>query len=72
MGKFLGIEAPKIFRGGFRMVVFSVIIMVFVLFFRKGIMGTNEFSVTRIGKFFVRLVRGEVFKKKAKKQEAKH
>ena len=29
-------------RTGFRMVVFSVIIMVVVLFFRKGIMGDNE------------------------------
>ena len=27
---------------GFRMVVFSVVIMVVVLFFRKGIMGTRE------------------------------
>lgn len=32
------------FRNGFRMVVFSVIIMIIVLFFRRGIMGTNEFS----------------------------
>ncbi len=42
MGKFLGIEAPGVFRNGFRLVVFSVIIMVFVLFFRRGIMGTKE------------------------------
>ena len=42
MGEFLGIEAPDIFRNGFRLVVFSVIIMIFVLFFRKGIMGTKE------------------------------
>jgi len=41
-GKFLGIEAPGIFRNGFRLVVFSVIIMVVVLFFRKGIMGDKE------------------------------
>ena len=41
-GAFLGIEAPGIFRNGFRLVVFSVIIMVFVLFFRRGIMGTKE------------------------------
>lgn len=33
---------------GFRMVVFSVIIMIIVLFFRKGIMGTNEFSPARL------------------------
>ena len=43
-GAFLGIEAPGIFRNGFRLVVFSVIIMVVVLFFRKGIMGDKEFS----------------------------
>ncbi len=42
MGKFLGISAPAIFKNGFRMVVFSVIIMIIVLFFRRGIMGTNE------------------------------
>ena len=41
-GKFLGINAPGIFKNGFRMVVFSVIIMVVVLFFRKGIMGNKE------------------------------
>ena len=29
-------------RNGFRMVVFSVIIMIVVLFFRRGIMGTSE------------------------------
>ena len=33
---------------GFRMVVFSVIIMIIVLFFRKGIMGTNEYSVAKL------------------------
>ena len=43
-GAFLGIEAPGIFRNGFRLVVFSVIIMVVVLFFRKGIMGDRELS----------------------------
>ncbi len=32
-------------RTGFRMVVFSVIIMIVVLFFRKGIMGTRELSL---------------------------
>ena len=38
-GKFLGITAPGLFKNGFRMAVISVIIMVVVLFFRKGIMG---------------------------------
>ena len=32
----------NIFRNGFRMVVFSVIIMIIVLFFRRGIMGDKE------------------------------
>ena len=41
-GAFLGIQAPGIFRNGFRLVVFSVIIMVVVLFFRRGIMGDKE------------------------------
>ena len=40
-GRFLGISLP-FFRNGFRLVVFSVIIMLVVLFFRKGIMGDKE------------------------------
>ena len=43
-GTFLGIEAPNIFRHGFRLVVFSIIIMIVVLFFRKGIMGDREIT----------------------------
>ena len=31
-------------RNGFRMVVFSVVIMIVVLFFRQGIMGDKEFT----------------------------
>ena len=41
-GKFLGISAPLVFRNGFRLVTFSLVIMVVVLFFRKGIMGDKE------------------------------
>ena len=41
-GNFLGIKAPGLFKNGFRMAVFSVIIMIIVLFFRKGIMGDKE------------------------------
>ena len=41
-GTFLGINAPDIFKNGFRMAVFSVIIMIIVLFFRRGIMGDKE------------------------------
>ena len=48
---YLGVDIPFM-RGGFRMVVFSVIIMLIVLFYRRGIMGTNEFSWQRIIDFF--------------------
>ena len=41
-GSFLGIYAPGVFRNGFRLVIFSLIIMSVVLFFRKGIMGDKE------------------------------
>ena len=47
-GTFLGISAPGIFKNGFRMAVVSISIMVVVLFFRKGIMGDREFSVSRM------------------------
>lgn len=55
-GSFLGINAPNVFRNGFRLVVFSVIIMIVVLFFRKGIMGDKELP--------------DLFKKKKKKAAA--
>ena len=51
-GAFLGIVAPGIFRNGFRLVVFSVIIMCVVLFWRKGIMGDKEFDIERIVAWF--------------------
>ena len=38
-----GMDIP-LFRPGFRMVIFSVLLMVCVLFWRHGIMGTREFS----------------------------
>jgi branched-chain amino acid transport system permease protein len=41
-GSFLGINAPGLFRNGFRLVFFSVVIMLVVLFFRRGIMGDKE------------------------------
>ena len=46
-GLHLGFMKP-----GFRKVVFSVIIMAIVLFYQKGIMGENEFSLAGIIKFF--------------------
>ena len=33
-----------LFRPGFRMVIFSLLLMICVLFWRKGIMGTEEFT----------------------------
>ncbi len=38
-----GVEIP-LFRTGFRMVIYSILLMVVVLFWRRGIMGTNEFT----------------------------
>ena len=61
-GTFLGINAPGIFKNGFRMAVFSVIIMLVVLFFRKGIFGDRELP-DLIGR------RKKVRVKKTKKQE---
>ena len=43
------------------MLVFSVVIMIVVLFFRKGIMGDREFSWDGIINFFKK-----IFKKKEK------
>ncbi len=42
-------------RPGFRKVVFSVVIMVIVLFYQKGIMGEKEFSISGIAGFFKKL-----------------
>ena len=39
----MGMQIP-LFKTGFRMVVFSIILMIVVLFFRKGIMGNKEFN----------------------------
>ena len=54
-----GMEVPFL-RSGFRMVVFSVIIMVVVLFFRKGLFGDKElpYIAKRIAAFFKRLLVG--------------
>ena len=42
----------NILRSGFRKVVFSIIIMIIVLFFSKGIMGEREFSWSGARSFF--------------------
>ncbi len=45
---FIGSFQVPLLKSGFRMVVFSIVIMIVVLFFRKGIMGDKEFSIERI------------------------
>ena len=50
-GSVFGVHVP-FFRDGFRKVVFSVIIMVIVLFFSKGIMGNKELSFRGLVKRF--------------------
>lgn len=50
-------------RSGFRLVVFSIIIMVVVLFFSRGIMGDKELSLDRVHDFFTG--KGRRAKKKA-------
>ncbi|MCI7334300.1 MAG: branched-chain amino acid ABC transporter permease [Oscillospiraceae bacterium] len=68
-GSFLGIQST-LFRGGFRKVVFSVIIMIIVLFFRQGIMGDRELSFTRIAEKFKRKSKKEPSTKEAEKEVA--
>ena len=58
-----------ILRSGFRKVVFSVIIMIIVLCFRKGIMGENELNIAGFGRWLKRLFTGK--KKPAIETEAK-
>ncbi len=46
-----GWQVP-LFRTGFRMVIFSLLLMAVVLFWRRGIMGSREFSWDNIPRFF--------------------
>lgn len=50
-------------RPGFRKVVFAIVIMAVVLFYRQGIMGTKEFSIEGIFNFFKRKSSGKKEKK---------
>ena len=58
--RFLDNETPigafkvPLLRTGFRMVVFSVVIMIVVLFFRRGIMGDREISLAGLAKRLTR------------------
>ena len=56
-----GINIP-IFRPGFRMVIFSLLLMIVVLFFRNGLMGNKEFSWDGIERFFKKLFSGKFLK----------
>ena len=53
--QFIGSFQVPLLKSGFRMVVFSVILMIVVLFFRKGIMGDKEFSWDAVARFFKKL-----------------
>lgn len=50
-----GVNIP-LFKPGFRMVIFSILLMVVVLFFRKGLLGGRELSINK----FKRRKRGKV------------
>lgn len=54
---FIGDFQVPLFRTGFRMVIFSVILLVVVLFYQRGIMGKNEFSWARLEQRFLKLFR---------------
>lgn len=43
--QYIGSFKVPLLRNGFRMVVFSIVIMVIVLFFSQGIMGNNEINI---------------------------
>ncbi len=49
---FIGSFQVPLMRSGFRKVVFSVIIMIVVLFYSQGIMGSKEFSLDAVIRFF--------------------
>ena len=59
---YIGSFKVPLLRSGFRMVVFSFVIMIIVLFFSKGIMGDKELTWEGIGGFLKKL--------KAKKKNA--
>lgn len=49
---YIGSFKVPLLSSGFRKVVFSVIIMIVVLFYSQGIMGTREFSIDGLLRFF--------------------
>ena len=65
METYIGNFKVPFLRSGFRMVVFSVVIMIIVLFFSKGIMGDKELTWEGIGGWLNKLK----FKKKLTEKE---
>ena len=63
---YIGSLNIPLFRPGFRMVIFSILLMVVVLFYSRGLMGTNEFSWNGILCFFRRLGKKKVKKARGK------
>ncbi len=55
---YIGNFQVPLFRAGFRMVIFSVILLLVVLFYQRGIMGKNEFSWDRLELRFKKLLAG--------------
>ena len=60
-----GWQVP-LFKTGFRMVVFSVLLMVVVLFYRKGLMGNREFSWDAVARFPRKIA--SLFRRKKKEE----
>ncbi len=60
-----GWEFP-LFKPGFRMVIFSILLMIVVLFYRRGIMGNKEFSWDAVAAWIKKVA--AKFKSKKKKE----
>lgn len=63
---YIGSLNIPLFRPGFRMVIFSILLMVVVLFYSRGLMGTSEFSWNGILGFFRWLGKKKVKKARGK------
>ena len=63
-----GFTVP-LFRSGFRMVIFSLILMAVVLYYRKGLLGNREFSWDGIYRFLQKI--GIRFRGKKPEREVK-
>lgn len=57
---YIGSFKVPLLSSGFRKVVFAVVIMIVVLFYQRGIMGTKEFSIEGVLRFFRKLKKKEV------------